>query len=187
MNDVPTSRFHAPQHIGILNALHDYWLSKCGKQGLPSRADLDPADFRYALGNVSLVDGLGNPVRFRFRVVASSIEARFDRALTGTYIHDLPEPDSARLWDKVYRTVLRTRQPQSFVTAVVEDEVKRKYRGKIWPLASNHRDIDMLLCCREPLEDTDRRMPDTPENWRGTDDAGQDEIFPFWISQSREL
>ena len=106
-----------------------------------------------------------HPLRFRLRVVASNVEARFDRALTGTYLHDLPEPDSARLWDKVYRTVLQTGEPQSFVGEVVEDGVPRRYRAVIWPLASNHRDIDMLLCCREPLGDGENIQPDTPETW----------------------
>ena len=165
MNDLPTSRFQSSQQIGILSALHDYWQDRCGDHALPSRADLDPADFRYALGNVSLIDVLQEPLRFRIRVAASNVEARFDRALTGTYIHDLPETESARLWDKVYRTVLRTGQPQSFVGEVVEDGIGRRYRAVIWPLASNHQDIDMLLCCREPLADGEDTAPDSPETW----------------------
>jgi hypothetical protein len=108
-----------------------------------------------------------DPLRFRIRVVASNVEARFDRALTGTFLEDLPEPENARLWDKVYRTVVRTGKPQTYVGTVVEDGAERMYRGTIWPLASNHRDIDMLLCCREPLERTEERAPDTPESWDG--------------------
>lgn len=117
------------------------------------------------MGNVSLIDVLDDPLRFRFRVIASNIEARFDRALTGTYVDDLPEPEHARLWDKVYRTVLRTGKPQTYVGRAVEDGVERLYRATIWPLASNHQDIDMLLCCRERLERAEERDPDTPENW----------------------
>ncbi len=168
MMDSPTSRYQSPQKIGILNALNEYWQMKCGDHALPSRADLDPAEFRYALGNVSLIDVLEDPLRFRIRVIASNIEARFDRPLTGTYLDDLPEPENARLWDKVYRTVVRTGKPQTCVGRVVEDGVERLYRGTIWPLASNHRDVDMLLCCREPLERAEeRRAPDTPESWDG--------------------
>ena len=167
MMDSPTSRYQSPQKIGILNALNEYWQMKCGDHALPSRADLDPAEFRYALGNVSLIDVLEDPLRFRIRVIASNIEARFDRPLTGTYLDDLPEPENARLWDKVYRTVVRTGKPQTCVGRVVEDGVERMYRATIWPLASNHRDIDMLLCCREPLEGAEMREPDTPENWEG--------------------
>ena len=165
MNDLPASRFQSSQQIGMLSALDDYWRQKCGDRALPSRADLDPSEFRYALGNVSLIDVLHDPLRFRIRVAASNIEARFDRALTGTYIHDLPEPESARLWDKVYRTVLRSGRPQTFVGEIVEDGVPRRYRATIWPLASNHEDIDMLLCCREPLAEGEDAEPDTPETW----------------------
>jgi len=165
MTDLPTSRFQTPQQIGILSALDDYWQAKCGDHPLPSRADLDPAEFRYALGNVSLIDVLRDPLRFRIRVVASNIEARFDRALTGTYVDDLPEQENARLWDKVYRTVLETGQPQTFVGEVFEDGAGRLYRAIVWPLASNHEDIDMLLCCREPLDGAENIEPDTPDTW----------------------
>jgi len=168
MNELRTSRFQSSQQFGVLSALNDYWRQKCGDRGLPSRADLDPAEFRYALGNVSLIDVLHDPLRFRIRVVASNIEARFDRALTGTYIHDLPEPESARLWDKVYRAVLRSGQPQSFVGQVMEDGVWRRYRAVVWPLASDHEDIDMLLCCREPLAEGEDVQPDTPDTWGDT-------------------
>lgn len=167
MTDLPTSRFQSSPQIGTLDALDEYWQIKCGDHAMPSRADLDPAEFRYALGNVSLIDVVGDPPRFRIRVAASNVEARFDRALTGIYLEDLPEQESARLWDKVYRAVLATGRPQSFVGEVVEDEVPRRYRAVIWPLASNHRDIDMLLCCREPLDEAERRQPDTPETWQG--------------------
>ena len=165
MTDLPTSRFQSSQKIGVLSALDDYWQQKCGAHGLPSRADLDPAELRYALGNVSLIDVLRDPLRFRIRVAASNVEARFDRALTGTFIHDLPEPESARLWDKVYRAVLDSGQPRSFVGEVFEDGAPRRYRAVIWPLASNHRDIDMLLCCREPVADGEDAQLDTPETW----------------------
>ena len=47
----------------------------------------------------------------------------------------------------------------------MEDGVARRYRAVIWPLASNHEDIDMLLCCREPLADGEDVEPDTPETW----------------------
>lgn len=167
MTDLPASWYQSPQRTGILNALNDYWHEKRGDHALPSRADLDPMEFRYALGNVSLVDVLNDPLRFRFRMVASNIAARFDRGLTGTYVHNLPERENARLWDKVYRTVVRTREPHACVGEAVEDGVPRLYRAVVWPLASNHRDVDMLLCCREPHEPAGARQVDTPETWNG--------------------
>jgi hypothetical protein len=167
MTDLPASWYQSPQRTGILNALNDYWQEKLGDHALPSRADLDPMEFRYALGNVSLIDVLSDPLRFRFRMVASNIAARFDRGLTGTYVHDLPERENARLWDKVYRTVVRTGKPHTYVAGAVEGGVARLYRAVVWPLASNHRDIDMLLCCREPLDPVGEREPDTPGTWDG--------------------
>lgn len=166
MTDLPSSRFQSPRPTGIIDALDRYWRGKRGGHSLPARADLDPSEFRFALGNVSFIDVLTGPLQFRFRMVATNIQARFDRSLTGTYVRALPEPENARLWEAVYRTVVRTGEPQTFVGRVVEDGEERLYRGRVWPLASDHKDVDMLFCCREPFTGPRDRGPDTPEQWR---------------------
>ena len=182
MNDIQIPRLQPGPPLGVLNALHDYWRSKRNGYAVPARVDLKPADFRYALGDVSLIDVLREPLRFRFRVAASNIEARFQRCLTGTYIHDLPEPRKARMWDKVYRRVLETGAPQSFVGIVAEQGGEHLYRAVIWPLASNHWDIDMLLCCRERIDSAGPWVADTPESWRGSDDIPQNTARPAWLA-----
>ena len=73
-----------------------------------------------------MIDVLRDPLRFRIRVIASNIEARFDRALTGCFLEDFPEPESACLWDKVYRKVIATGEPHSFVGDVREDGADRQ-------------------------------------------------------------
>ena len=85
--------------------------------------------------------------------------------MTSNAREDFPEPESACLWDKVYRKVIATGEPHSFVGDVREDGADRRYRARVWPLGGNRRDIDMLLCCREPVEEGDGAEPDRVENW----------------------
>ena len=38
-----------------LQRLYQYWSDKRGERGMPSRADIDPLDMRFAIGNIILV------------------------------------------------------------------------------------------------------------------------------------
>jgi len=46
----------AEAHDPRLRRLHDYWREKCGDRQFPDRGDLDPVDFPYILGFVTMVD-----------------------------------------------------------------------------------------------------------------------------------
>jgi hypothetical protein len=49
--------FEAPEaRDPRLRRLHDYWREKCGDRQFPDRADIDPVDFPYILGFVTMVD-----------------------------------------------------------------------------------------------------------------------------------
>ena len=63
---------------------------------MPTRADLDPIDFRYALGYVVLVDVERHPLRFRFRLYGSGLVNYFgDGDYTGKYADELLPADYA--------------------------------------------------------------------------------------------
>ena len=150
---------------GTIQAVDKYWRSRA-QDRLPSRSDIDPADLAFALGSVSLVDVLRDPLRFRFRLIGSNIQARFLVDLRDIYVDQFPEPENAGLFSTVYKGVLNTGQPQDFVGSCVEDGKDRLYRGRIWPLASDGKSIDMLLCCREPPKRKEILTPDTASGWR---------------------
>jgi len=40
----------------LLQRMLAYWQSKCGGHAMPARADIDPVEFPWGLGNVSLLD-----------------------------------------------------------------------------------------------------------------------------------
>ena len=52
-----------------LQQLYDYWSVKRGERKMPSRADIDPLDMTFVMGNVILVDVIaGEPPGFRIRL-----------------------------------------------------------------------------------------------------------------------
>ena len=56
-----------------LRKLYEYWDNKRGERIMPARANIDPLDMTYIVGNVILVDVIaGETPRFRIRFLRSS-------------------------------------------------------------------------------------------------------------------
>jgi hypothetical protein len=54
-----------------LQQLFDYWAAKRGERKMPSRADIDPLELSFIIGNLILVDVIvGNPLGFAFACTA---------------------------------------------------------------------------------------------------------------------
>src|SRR3546814_3673730 len=85
-----------------LRRLHAYWRKRHVDGRPPSRAALDPLDFRYAIGLVTLVDVERDPLRFRFRLVASPVNRPLGYELTGRSLDAVPERDMRSYLDSAY-------------------------------------------------------------------------------------
>jgi hypothetical protein len=128
-----------------LRRLFDYWQSKRADRKFPGRADIDPMDFRYILGNVAMADVERDPWRFHFRLVGTEI-ARWDGAdLTGRTTEDHPLPEYRTLLHKVYRQTVEAAEPSCYVRDRMFDGRMRRYEVLYLPLASDGETIDMLL------------------------------------------
>jgi hypothetical protein len=128
-----------------LRGLHEYWRQKRGKRMFPSRSDIDPLDFANALGQVSLVQVEGSPVRFRYRLVGSNASQHLGCHLTGRYTEDLTDPGVRAMVEALYRGAVSLRRP-------LANRGETRYAGERWiweticlPLASRPATIDMLL------------------------------------------
>src|SRR5271154_6383357 len=74
-----------------LRQLYDYWDEKRAGRAMPSRADLDPIEMRFAIGNVILVDVIeGTPLGFHIRLHGTNLSERVRYDLTGKMLDDLP-------------------------------------------------------------------------------------------------
>lgn len=137
-----------------LRRLYDYWDSRRAGRRYPARRDLDPVEFSFALGNVTLIDVLHEPLRFRFRLMGSLQAQRVGKDLTGRMVDELPNADYRNLLLKAYRDAIETGEPN---TQIYEQEIEgrlRQFEVLRLPLAEDGQTINMLLLCPmffEPL------------------------------------
>jgi hypothetical protein len=80
------------QQADPLERLQAYWEDRRRGRRFPARADIDPMDFRYALGRVSLVDCRAESPQFRYRLVSTELTETLGYEMTGRYAEDIPEP-----------------------------------------------------------------------------------------------
>ncbi|MCW5751281.1 MAG: PAS domain-containing protein [Alphaproteobacteria bacterium] len=137
-------------HPKIL-ALHEYWKSIHPQEGLPSRRDLDPIDIPQLLPSIWLLDVQRDPWRFRYRLMGSRIVATMEgqRNYTGRWLDEVhPNFRSEEGVEQRYVRVAAEGRPSwrqgqpSF--RLVRDWVS--IQNVVLPLASDHVQVDMLLC-----------------------------------------
>ncbi|KKJ77976.1 hypothetical protein WH95_06085 [Kiloniella litopenaei] len=143
--------------IANLKKLHSYWSQKKKHRPFPSREDLDPVDFHYALGDVSLIDvdqpdNADNPI-YKIRLLGSNIQERIGSSFTNRNLEEFPEVGSLRKMLVAYREVLKTKEPLAYTSFFETDEKKQPFICCIWPLSTDGEKINMLLCCREHIID----------------------------------
>lgn len=130
-----------------LRRLLDYWQAKRGSRAMPARADIDPLDFPWLLGNISLTDvlpGAKGP-RYRFRLIGTRAVQRFGYDPTGIWIDDLPEPAYRRHILAAYDELLRRRIPLVEQLDMMIDERMHDYEILRLPLSTDGVTIDMIL------------------------------------------
>lgn len=93
-----------------MQALTEYWRSKCSGRGLPGRSAIQPAEIVKHLPWVFMVDVLGGGADYRYRLLGTGIVAANYRDATGCTFRELydQKPEqlaSARLgFDRVLHT-----------------------------------------------------------------------------------
>lgn len=131
-----------------LRRLLDYWHAQRGERRLPSRGDLDPLDFPWLLGNISLAEVLrdsAGKLRFRLRLVGTRAVERFGYNPSGRFIDELPELDYRALLQIKYNEVVSRSLPLVEQLDMVIDERSHVYEILRLPLASDGETVDMIL------------------------------------------
>src|SRR5579872_2333958 len=77
-----------PGHQSLRN-LHAYWLLKKGAAIAPPRTAIDPAEILPLLPNVALLDVIGHPPRFRFRLFGTALAAAYGQDVTGQFLDQI--------------------------------------------------------------------------------------------------
>ena len=129
----------------ILRQFFQYYLKKCGNRLFPSRSDLDPLDFPYALGDITLVNVHHNPLNFSFRLDGSHHVERFGFDLTGRSLDDFPYPDMRQSIFDSYKDVIDHREPRRYFRDLESAGRWFRYETLLLPLSSDGTTIDMIV------------------------------------------
>jgi hypothetical protein len=129
-----------------LQQLYAYWDAKRGARSMPARADIDPLDMMFVIGNIILVDVLAEtPLRFRIRLHGTNLVQRVGYELTGKMLDDLPVNDFRRLAQQSFTEAVITAAPLTGYRDRVIDGRLARYETVILPMSGDGERVDMLL------------------------------------------
>ncbi|HYM04546.1 MAG TPA: PAS domain-containing protein [Stellaceae bacterium] len=132
----------------VLKRLYAYWRQRRGAKRFPSRNEIDPLDFGFALGRVSLIEVLDGPRRFRYRLVATTLTEHLGYEMTGKYLDEIPESQMRTYTEALYAKALAVQAPYHTRDEIVLDDRRWKHEALVLPLSANDRTIDMLMIYR---------------------------------------
>jgi hypothetical protein len=125
--------------------LYDYWMERRGTRRYPARADLDPLDMGYILGELIVLDVHYEPLRFKYRLHGTKLVTRAGLDMTGKWVHDWPAPEYRARLICAYTRTIEAGEPQRGERAIFDDGRWREYEFLILPLAPDRHLIDKLL------------------------------------------
>jgi hypothetical protein len=130
---------------GQLRRLLAYWLEKRGDRLFPAKAEIDPVEFPYILGYVTLVDVEQNPRRYRFRLDGSILAALSGTDYTGRHLDELPGEQYVAFIRETYDSVVGSGEPFRYRKNEVLDQQLFSEETLILPLGDNPPKVDMLV------------------------------------------
>src|SRR5262245_49523314 len=87
-----------------------YIEEKRGGRAFAARQDLDPVDFPYMLGDIVILDVLHEPLRFRYRLVGSTLVGWRNYDLTGKFVDQHGDPEYRDFVLERYRETIAVRR-----------------------------------------------------------------------------
>jgi hypothetical protein len=126
--------------------IFSYWASKRDGLRLPARQNIHPAHFKRHLPTVSLIDVRNDPRDYVLRLAGTGLYNVYGREITGRTLGEVYSASAADYWRGELDKVVQERRPAVGVHNFA-------WRGAdhlsiLWlrlPLASNGRDVDMIL------------------------------------------
>jgi len=129
-----------------LRRLYEYWSAKRGERKMPARADIDPVDMTFIIGNLILVDVRpGPPLGFHIRLHGTNLVDRVGYELTGKMLDELPQTEFRELSRLSFTKVATTGEPLHVQRDRLIDDRLRRYETLIMPMSGNGEAVDMLL------------------------------------------
>lgn len=138
-----------------IHQLCGYWREKAG-HNVPARAEFDPVDVRELLPNLMMLDALGDPTRFRYRLVGTRVVQYTGFDFTGRYLDEMVFQGRDFMED-CYRLVMTERRPVFGHYAWL---VRSRHFGRcefgLFPLSDDGKRVDRCVS----IEDYERMERD---------------------------
>ena len=128
-----------------LRRLFDYWLEKCGERPFPGKAAIDPVEFAFVLGYVTLVEVEREPRRYRFRLDGSILVELSGADYTGRYLHELPGEEYVAFIKETYDRVADSGEPYRYRKNELLDQQHFSEETLILPFGDAPPVVEMLM------------------------------------------
>jgi hypothetical protein len=139
-----------------IQRLAAYWREKAAGAGMPARSDFDPVDVRDLLPNLMMLDVVGDPPRFRYRLVGTRVVQYTGFDFTGRCLDEMVFQGRDFMED-CYRRLLAERRPIFGHYAWL---VRSRHFGRcefaLFPLSDDGKRVDRCVS----IEDYERMERD---------------------------
>jgi hypothetical protein len=136
-----------PTHQSLRD-LYTYWLGKRSSRIGPPRSAIQLEEVPHVLPNISLVDVVGDPPRFFFRLCGTGVAEAYGENLTGKYLEEI-DVESVSLntdFRNFYTKLVRECRPQVFrIRFTKRDGRCLEYERIGLPLSEDGKTVNMLL------------------------------------------
>jgi hypothetical protein len=137
-----------------LQWLYQDWLGRRRGRALPARRDFDILDLKYILGDLSLIEVLAAPLRFRFRAHGTNEAERLRIDLTGKTIDDHPDPEYREISARIYAKAVETRTPQRVLRECARSRSNAgRWESLVLPLSADAGRVDALMVATDLMGD----------------------------------
>lgn len=130
----------------VLRRVIALWDEKRGDRLMPSRADFDPAEMKFALGDLSLYDvEVGPPRRFWCRLDGTRQVELFGVDCTGRYLDECFPADYYAMAYLSFSSAVDGRKPFYYQRNIPYYDRNIRYEFVMMPLSSDGQTVDKLL------------------------------------------
>ncbi len=130
----------------FITSLVEHWEAKCPPDRLPARADFPAESLRRWIGCITLVDVFQDPLRFRWRLIGTTVTEHMGRDSSGKWFTDLYDEPTLEKHVAAYRTAVERRAPAYFRGNLEYVNKDYRYFNSVHlPLADDGTNVDMLV------------------------------------------
>lgn len=138
MTEIPASCLDSLQDQRLVRLLA-YWHSKISDGVMPLPSAIEPTEFKFILGYVTLVDVEATPRRYLFRLDGSILAALSGMDYTGKYLDQLGMPEYCDFVATTYDRVVDGVAPYAYRKRGAFDKLSFSEETLILPLGQGTR------------------------------------------------